>query len=204
MIPALDTVLAGSVADESLAALDVVAIDRCLAAIDRSGAKVMYTDRDGEHAEWHLPPGESGAHIPATKCYMDLDRCDAPLGSTLLPARLRGLKVLRVNAYVSPAGEGVALHFDSRHVVIVQLAGAKHWEHAATPAVRDPPSSCVAPSRGGAVAFGDGIVWLPTDLISRTLRPGDWLLIPAGTWHRTNATEYSLSATLAVSGPYGR
>jgi JmjC domain len=181
--------------------LDVPAIDSCLAAIDRSGAKILYTGRDGEHAEALLPAGESGAFIPATKCYMDLDRHDLSLKTALLPSALASLVVVRVNAYISPAGEGANLHFDSHDVVIVQLIGVKQWEFTHFRAVHRPLHNCVAPASGRAVPYGDQSLPVPTEFTRCKLRPGSWLLLPAGTWHRTDAVEYSISATLAVTGP---
>jgi len=190
----LATARVGSATDE----LDVVAVDACLSAIDRAGAKLLFTDERGEHAESLLPPGESGAGIPATTCYMDLDRHQPALKELLLPPALRPLYVTRVNAYVSPAGDGASLHFDSNHIAIVQLVGTKQWEYSDAPAVERPTRNCVAPRRGGAVTYEGKILPIPTELNRCTLRSGDWLLLPAATWHRTHAFEYSLSATLAV------
>jgi hypothetical protein len=197
-VNALSDIVSAARTGSSRNGLDVLAIDSCLSAIDRSGAKVLYTDDHGEHAEKLLPSGTSGADIPATKCYMDLDRRLPALRHLLLPEALRPLRVTRVNAYVSPAREGASLHFDSHHVVIVQLVGVKHWEYSAEPAVRRPFRNCVAPRSGTTVDYGGDKLSIPKELIRHTLRPGDWLLLPAATWHQTHAFEYSLSATLAV------
>lgn len=125
-----------------------------------------------------------------------------------LKAQLRHPGEVRVDAFLSPAGDGFPPHIDRASVIVIQLAGRKLWKISAAP---------VLPWPNGTTAFApDGTVghrdyepeWWEemerVDLENLTeimLEPGDVLCLPAGTIHGTEAMgEASLSASL-LFGP---
>lgn len=94
------------------------------------------------------------------------------------------------NLYVTPRGsQGFDLHYDDHDVLIVQLAGEKHWSVYAEwiPSPIAPPS---VPLRVEEVG---------EPLIERCLRPGDILYIPSGFPHQARAAQAVGSSHLTLS-----
>lgn len=94
------------------------------------------------------------------------------------------------NLYLTPSGsQGFALHYDDHDVLIVQLAGEKHWsvypEWIFSPLA--PPSEPLRVEEAGE------------PLIERCLRAGDILYIPSGFPHQGRAAEGVGSAHVTLS-----
>lgn len=70
----------------------------------------------------------------------------------------------------SGGGGALKLHFDRQDLLILQVFGTKRWQIHDKP-VCDPVEGMPEPRPEGAVGFDE------------ILRPGDWLLLPAGYWH---------------------
>ncbi len=85
-----------------------------------------------------------------------------------------------VHLYVTPGGQsGLGWHYDAEDVFVLQLAGTKEWL-----------------LRKNTVNPWPLIETLPRDMrhereimpvLRCTLAPGDWLYVPGGYWHRTEA-----------------
>lgn len=101
--------------------------------------------------------------------------CDAAMDAFELP--------VGVNVYLTrPAtAQSAPPHTDRQDVIVVQVAGRKHWKiYAATP-----PSRLKDPFARGK---GDDILdasELEVLLLDQTLDPGDMLYVPAGAIHQT-------------------
>jgi hypothetical protein len=95
---------------------------------------------------------------------------------------------VQANAYVTPAGaRGLAVHYDTHDVFVLQLAGTKAWSiHA--PVLADPLPT--QPWKGTAADAG------PV-LLSVELHAGDCLYVPRGFLHSATAQE-ALSAHLTI------
>lgn len=124
-----------------------------------------------------------------------------------LKLQLRHAGEVRIDAVLSPAGEGFPLHVDKASVIVVQIDGRKRWRFSDQP-VLPWPSGTTAFTSAGDVAHRDHVPerWeelerleLP-QLREILLEPGDVLYIPAGTLHATAATdEPSLSVSMLFS-----
>lgn len=90
---------------------------------------------------------------------------------------------------------GLNWHYDIEEVFMVQTSGSKHWKLRKN-TVNPWPLLETTPSN---MRFEREI----TPVYSCTLQPGDWLYLPAGYWHRTEALEESISLSIGVSMPTG-
>ena len=112
----------------------------------------------------------------------------------------------RATAWVAPAGEGTALHFDAEDVISIQLSGSKRFE------VGEP----VALGNAASYQFGPGIpaaadlypqcaAGFPDAAAARfttlAMQPGSVLALPRGHWHRTHCETPSLSISVVLSPP---
>lgn len=174
--------------------------DAMIEALKLSSCKVMLSLPNGIHREIMLPPRNNYSEINGTRCYMNLEAIVPELASLLIPPELIDNTIDRVNAYVSPAGNGAPLHFDTRTIIIVQLVGKKLWRFSKTPAVQAPHRNCLAPVDSTWFDYDGVKISIPNDLSVLVLNPGDWLLLPKATWHETFTNDGSISATLAA--PY--
>jgi ribosomal protein L16 Arg81 hydroxylase len=96
-----------------------------------------------------------------------------------------------VHLYCTPAGcPGFGWHYDAEDVFVLQTQGSKEWQ-----------------LRKNTVNPWPLVETLPADmryerevmpLLRCTLAAGDWLYIPAGYWHRTQAGEESISLSVGV------
>ena len=109
------------------------------------------------------------------------------------------------NVYISPAGAGVPKHFDSHHVISIQLIGAKLWSFAPNRLLDHPIDNHVAslPLPAAVVRYSRGTPSrrMPRGSTRVTMRPGSALFLPAGFWHTTRATEPSLAVTFGLRAP---
>ena len=95
-----------------------------------------------------------------------------------------------VHLYCTPAGQpGFGWHYDAEDVFVLQLAGAKEWL-----------------LRKNTVNPWPLVETLPADMrhqreimpvLRCSLRAGDWLYVPGGYWHRTEAADEE-SVSLSV------
>lgn len=133
--------------------------------------------------------GALEAGSPAIRSYLD---ALPPIGGEMA-----------ANGYLSPSDKGFGTHFDNHSVWVVQVEGSKQWHYADAPTIPHPPVNCIYPMRMPEVRLPWYTVHRPDpDTFAETvLEPGDVLYIPAGTWHRTQATSYSLSITFAQNRP---
>jgi hypothetical protein len=103
------------------------------------------------------------------------------------------------NCYLSPAGKGFGLHFDDRSAFVLQIEGSKRWFYSATPAMIGPPQHGIPHELD---QFHAAHPWAKievpgeSELQQQLLSPGDIFYMPAGTWHRAEAGEYSLALTI--------
>jgi lysine-specific demethylase/histidyl-hydroxylase NO66 len=90
---------------------------------------------------------------------------------------------VQVNAYVTPAeNQGFAAHYDVHDVLVLQVAGEKHWSiHA--PVHEHPLADQPWTERRAAVAARA----LEEPVIDTVLRPGDALYLPRGWLHSAEA-----------------
>jgi 50S ribosomal protein L16 3-hydroxylase len=102
--------------------------------------------------------------------------------------------VVDVQLYATPANQpGFGWHYDPEEVFVLQLSGDKEWH-----------------LRRNTVHPWPLIEAIPADqryerelmpLMRCTLAPGDWLYIPGGWWHRTQAGVESISLSVGVLAP---
>src|SRR5262249_23259172 len=101
------------------------------------------------------------------------------------------LGAVNVHVYCTPAGRpGFGWHYDAEDVFILQTRGSKEWS-----------------LRKNTVNPWPLVETLPADMrherelmpvLRCTLRAGNWLYIPAGYWHRTEAGDESISLSVGV------
>lgn len=167
-----------------------------LSALSRAEGKVVYAGQGGKHEEYLLD--EHARQLRGTRCYFNLEAQVPSLLTRLTPRRLADVEMARVNLYLSPAGCGAPLHFDVRDVCIVQLFGSKTWHLSDVPALEAPLSNCVFPDGEDQLSYQGQQLLRPQRLQTHALRPGCWLWVPKGVWHRTYSEQGSVSATLAT------
>jgi len=102
---------------------------------------------------------------------------------------------IQVNAYASwGSSPGFGLHWDDHDVLVVQVAGSKHWSvHSITrrfPLYRDSVTDLDKPS--------DSPIW------ESEIHAGDLLYVPRGQWHNvTGLNKPSLHLTIGINNPTG-
>ena len=165
--------------------------------------KLMRTAPDGTHCEYRLPPGGQIPAIDGTYCHLNLESRAPELANGLKPGNVDAFTIDRVNLYVTRGRGGARLHFDTRDVIVVQIAGAKLWRFSERPAVANPHRTFLAPADAGIARYGAAVIAVPTRLHAIVLQPGDWLMLPRAHWHETFTNIGSVSATLAGPAPLG-
>ncbi len=134
----------------------------------------------------------------ATLVFQSLHTIWAPLGDLCRDLTFELGHPTQANAYLSPrSARGLALHYDTHDVFVLQVAGAKRWE-VFGPVFADPlpsqPWPTVRPADGPAVPEPTG----PPE-VATTLHPGDCLFVPRGHVHGASTTsEQSLHLTVGV------
>lgn len=131
-----------------------------------------------------------------------IDGADAML-RTLEHELQCGPRSARLAAFASPKGDGLPLHYDGEDVISVQLVGRKRFEVAPVDGLRFPVGAQYGPGMvadeaaypahrdgfpDGANVHGEGV----------EMRPGSVLVLPRGTWHRTEALDDSLSVSIVL------
>lgn len=195
LVPAPATVAVG----RNPGVLGAAADEMVLKALANSAGKLVYRDAQGRHCEQHLGIGLRPAGRRGTYCFMNLEAAVPELAARLAPPGIDPKAIDRVNLYISPPGAGTPLHFDARTVIVVQLSGRKLWQVAGEPALTDPRRNVVADEQAGAAEHEGQALTLPEEMRFSQLERGDWLLVPAGTWHGTYSAGGSVSATLAFA-----
>jgi hypothetical protein len=109
------------------------------------------------------------------------------------------------SAYLAPPQSGSAMHFDRQHVFFCQVEGSKNWTISRTVAVARPPKQLTAAELAQA-GTADNLrrfsldVRPPQecDLEALTLRAGDVLYLPPGSWHQARTgNDHSFHFTLS-------
>jgi len=106
------------------------------------------------------------------------------------------------NAYMSPPGVGVGMHFDDHAVIVVQLGGRKRWRFAVNRTVTNPTANS-GPDLADEVAryaTRPAPRRMPPST-SVELGPGSALFLPRGYWHETDARQASISLTFGFRVP---
>lgn len=172
--------------------------ERELRAIARHHAarKVVLVTEEGEHVE----RSDDGGRAP-TLCLAGVEGSIPSLGAFVAHAKevVGTPGRMLVNAYQSEDAQGFGLHLDAQHVWIIQIDGQKRWRFGHRSAWPKAPRNMLHDElRSLALAdMVDGpALPQPGALLSRTLRPGDVLYLPRGTWHETAADGPSLSLSL--------
>lgn len=102
------------------------------------------------------------------------------------------------NLWLSQPSSGMITHFDAMPAMQCQVRGRKTWRVAPTPAVDWPKSAAIRASDGTA-DYGHGTWDSDTRIVpdeefqTLELTPGDFLYMPAGTWHATQCATDDLS-----------
>jgi hypothetical protein len=202
------------------ALFDKKAFWRALEAIDALGGRsralirAHYDDRDrpADVPEPYVVVNAAGAKRAlerrATLCVNAISEGDAKLKgfAAAIKRELNWPGLARFNAYWSPDGRGLGMHFDARIACTLQLAGKKTWWFTPTPAVVWPRSNADRLDDGAAdylEAWAGHEAWeraratAAGDFERVTLQPGDVFVLPAGCWHACEAAGESLSLNLA-------
>jgi len=109
-----------------------------------------------------------------------------------------------MTSYASPDGHGFGTHWDGQASFILQLEGSKRWRFSSKPALPWPP--VVLANAGIVPEMVERYPWMrvrfpdqedEAAFEEQVLAPGDVLYLPAGTWHRARAIDYSVALTMA-------
>ena len=114
--------------------------------------------------------------------------------------------IARIGAFAAPVHNGVTSHFDSEEVISIQLEGVKRFYIAPMHEIPYPYGMQFGP---GYRAYDDlypqmsgGIPKVDNaEFQCVEMRPGSVLFMPRGTWHRTEATQESLSVSIILRQP---
>ena len=94
------------------------------------------------------------------------------------------------NSYLSPPGAGFNWHFDGRIASTLQIEGTKRWRFSKRVAVEWPRGNALVKTDGTARydldiprAEWERIAFDKKEITEVVLEPGDFLALPAGTWH---------------------
>jgi cupin superfamily protein len=182
--------------------LSIAAIDRYLATSSPCHPDVFLVDaaRELKVSDYTLP--ESG-RIDLPRAYQ-LFNSGATISLSQMHERLPSLAALcravehtfsshfQTNIYLSPRNaQGFKTHYDSHDVLVLQVAGSKHWTLYDT--------LIELPLRGQGFDPEKHIPGAPTREL--TIRAGDVFYCPRGLFHSARATdEVSLHITLGLIG----
>lgn len=112
----------------------------------------------------------------------------------------------RLSAFASPGDDGVSCHYDAEEVISIQLLGRKTFHVAPMTEIELPYGAQFGPDmvavenlyEQAREGFPD-----PSQVAfeAHDMRPGSVLYLPRGTWHRTQASEPSLSLSIVIRPP---
>ncbi len=143
-----------------------------------------------------------------TICVTDIHRVHAGLWkfAEAIKHQLSYTGIVGFNCYCSGKESGLDVHFDQRAATTLQISGEKTWKYSNQPGVSYPRQNVIILKNKKPHYFttGDSGVeeWerakTPSDAEFRevTLKPGDLLFFPAGTWHAALSSEHSLALNL--------
>ncbi len=112
----------------------------------------------------------------------------------------------KIGAFASPPGDGLPCHFDAEDVISVQLSGSKTFDLAKVEDLPYPVGQQFGPRMlPGAELYAQAERGFPKpDGLSFErirMEPGSVLLLPRGTWHKTQAESDSLSISVGFRSP---
>jgi ribosomal protein L16 Arg81 hydroxylase len=118
-------------------------------------------------------------------------RACAPLARLVAAIEAQFSHAVHTNVYLTPAhAAGFTPHFDTHDVLILQIAGAKHWT------IRRPP----LPLPHRSQAFNPATTAPTEPIIELDLDPGDLLYLPRGFVHSTTTSAlFSIHVTLGIT-----
>lgn len=204
-------------ADKFSGLLDHKTFVRSAARADALQAYLANEDRTGHAAIVGIEPYQIKAMYNGafTICAKGIEKGSASLASLgqQIKAELHYTGDVDFRAYLSGHGSGAPLHFDARHATTLQIEGNKTWRYSASPGVSFPPRNAVVEE--GSIRYADADA-LPrvrdlalepaisppppdSELMEVTLRPGDLLYLPPGTWHSAQAVGHSLAVNMAFN-----
>lgn len=116
--------------------------------------------------------------------------------------------IIGMNAYWSPEGQGFDPHFDGRIASTLQLDGHKTWRYSMRPALAWPRRNGIY--EDGRISYPPSEETEPWEnepdpeslegWVESTLKPGDFLSLPAGVWHSASARGSSFAINLFFNG----
>lgn len=132
----------------------------------------------------------------ASICVTGMDLGHETLGrmTAAVGARLNYAGKVTVRGYLSPQGRGFDMHFDARVASTLQISGTKRWWYQIDPKTRFPKKNSPHTEYLRGAGFNPPE---KADMETVLLSPGDFLCLPAGTWHCAKAEEDSLALNLA-------
>ena len=140
-----------------------------------------------------------------TVCLPHLDRHGAPWAELHASIRrdLLFVGTLDMRAYVSRPGSHTSTHFDAQLAIITQVSGSKTWRVGRQPLAPWPPANAILLPDGQA-QWSDPLLATAapppapdeSEMDEITLRRGDVLVLPAGTWHEVIGDEESVAVNL--------
>ncbi len=167
--------------------------------------RATYQDDNGKHKEAQILPEDAPKFFEAglSICATSLEQGHAGLARFLaeLDKSYAHIGTFQLNGYLSPSNKGFGVHFDNHSVWILQLEGSKKWYYSDYPAITSPVTNV-----NYSLQMQHPAIKMPWYVVSRpdmasmnevVLEPGDVLYLPAGAWHYTVASSYSLSLTMA-------
>lgn len=112
----------------------------------------------------------------------------------------------RLGAFASPAGDGIACHFDADDVISIQLTGSKVFHVAKVDGLAYPAGQQFGPNMlPGDELYPQAPAGFPEPSDATferiEMRPGSVLFLPRGTWHRSEAPEDSFSVSIGMRPP---
>jgi ribosomal protein L16 Arg81 hydroxylase len=159
-----------------------------------------------------ITPEQMGAlhEAGATLCMTEIDTRIPRLAyfAAAIKRQLGHPGLVAFNAYLSAPGAGLNWHFDGRIASTLQIEGSKRWRFSKRVALEWPRGNGVTMSDGSArydanVARAPWEQLAPLDKGAVTevvLEPGDFLCLPAGTWHdASGGATGSLALNLAFN-----
>jgi ribosomal protein L16 Arg81 hydroxylase len=138
----------------------------------------------------------------ASICVTGMDEAHETLEHMVsaVTARLHYSGKVSVRSYLSPTGSGFDMHFDARVASTLQISGRKRWWYKVDPKTRFPRKNSPHTEYLSEAGFEPPE---RSDMETVLLSPGDFLCIPAGTWHCAKAEEDSLALNLAFEHDNG-
>jgi hypothetical protein len=129
----------------------------------------------------------------ATIVLQGLQRYCTPVGAFCRSLEAELTHPVQANAYVTPAGaQGLAVHYDTHDVFVLQVAGSKEW------AIHDPVFPDPLPSQPWAQHKAGP----PSPRLEVNLRAGDCLYVPRGFLHSARAQrDASAHLTIGIHTP---